>query len=110
MFNIALSVHQLDNDIKSKTVKDDMSLLASYGWWMSQAPIGLKFKPIVTGELTNDGKKKCHNTLEIDQMNDIGRNIQFLLNRFSEGDIAPMELVDLAHKIGVSGKNGKPIR
>ena len=38
MLNIALSVHQLDNDIKSKTVKDDVSLLASYGWWLSQAP------------------------------------------------------------------------
>ena len=109
MLNIALSVHQLDNDIKSKTVKDDMALLASYGWWMSQAPIGLKLKPIVTGELTNDGKKKHHNTLEIDETNDAGKKIQFLLNRFSEGDIAPMELVNLAHKMGVNGKNGKPI-
>lgn len=97
MLNIALSVHQLDNDIKSKTVKDDMALLTSYGWWMSQAPIGLKLKPIVTGELTNDGKKKHHNTLEIDETNDAGKKIQFLLNRFSEGDIAPMELVNLAH-------------
>lgn len=105
--NIALSVHQLDNDIKSKTVKDDMTLLASYGWWMSQAPIGLKLKPIVTGELTNDGKKKHHNTLEIDETNDTGKKIQFLLNRFFEGDIAPMELVNL--KMGVNGKNGKPI-
>ena len=96
MLNIALSVHQLDNDIKSKTVKDDMALLTSYGWWMSQAPIGLKLKPIVTGELTNDGKKH-HNTLEIDETNDAGKKIQFLLNRFSEGDIAPMELVNLAH-------------
>ncbi len=109
MLNIALSVHQLDNDIKSKTVKDDMALLASCGWWLSQAPLGLKLKPIVTGEYTNDGKKKHHNTLEIDETNDIGKNIQFLLNRFSEGDIAPMELVNLAHKMGVNGKNGKPI-
>ena len=56
MMNIALSVHQLDNNIKSKTVKDDMALLVSYGWWLSQAPLGLKLKPIVTGEYTNDGK------------------------------------------------------
>ena len=109
MLNIALSVHQLDNDIKSKTVKDDMALLAGYGWWMSQAPIGLKRKPIITGELTNDGKKKHHNTLEIDNTNNIGENIRFLLNRFSEGDIGPAELVKLAHKMGVNGKNGKPI-
>lgn len=109
MLNIALSVHQLDNDIKSKTVKDDMALLASYGWWLSQAPVGLKLKPVITGEFTNDGKKKHHNTLEIDETNDAGKKIQFLLNRFSEGDIAPMELVNLAHKMSVNGKNGKPI-
>ena len=109
MLNIALSVHQLDNDIKSKTIKDDMALLASYGWWMSGAPIGLKLKPILTGELTNDGKKKHRNTLEIDSTNNIGENIKFLLNRFSEGDIGPAELVRLAHKMGVNGKNGKPI-
>ena len=109
MLNIALSVHQLDNDIKSKTVKDDMSLLASYGWWMTQAPLGLKLKPVVTGEYTNDGKKKHHNTLEIDNTNDIGNKIQFLLNRFSEGDMAPMELVNLAHKMDVNGRTGKPI-
>lgn len=109
MLNIALSVHQLDNDIKSKTVKDDMSLLASYGWWMTQAPIGLKLKPIITGEYTNDGKKKHHNTLEIDSTNDIGKKIQFLLNRFSEGDIGPADLTKLAVNMGVNGKNGKPI-
>lgn len=86
-----------------------MALLASYGWWMLQAPIGLKLKPIVTGELTNDGKKKHYNTLEIDETNDAGKNIQFLLNRFSEDDIAPMELVNLAHKKGVNYKNCKPI-
>ena len=109
MLNIALSVHQLDNDIKSKTVKDDMSLLASYGWWMTQAPIGLKLKPIVTGELTNDGKKKHHNTLEIDNTDNIGEKIQFLLNRFSEGDIGPADLARLAGSMGIKGKNGKPI-
>lgn len=109
MLNMALSMHQLDNDIKSKTVKDDMSLLASYGWWMSQAPIGLKLKPIMTGEVTRDGKKVYHNTLEVDNTNDIGEKIRFLLNRYSEGDIGPVGLVELAHKMGVNGKNGKPI-
>ena len=109
MLNIALSVHQLDNDIKSKTVKDDMSLLASYGWWMSRAPIGLKLKPIVTGELTNDGKKKTHNTLEIDSANNIGEKIRFLLNRFSDGDIGAAELTRMAVEMGVNGQNGKPI-
>ena len=58
MLNIALSVHQIDNDIKSKTVKDDMSLLASYGWWLSQAPLGLKLKPIVTGGYTKRWQEK----------------------------------------------------
>lgn len=109
MLNIALSVHQLDNDIKSKTIKDDMSLLASFGWWMTKAPIGLKLKPIVTGEIDKDGKKKHHNTLEINDVDNIGENIRFLINRFSEGDIAPADLVRLAHKMGVKGVNGRPI-
>lgn len=73
MLNIALSVHQLDNDIKSKTVKGDMALLASYGWWLSQALLGLKLKPTAAGE-SNDGKKKHYNALEIDEANDIGKN------------------------------------
>ena len=109
MLNIALSVHQLDNDIKSKTIKDDMTLLATYGWWMTKAPIGLKLKPIITGEVDNDGKKKHHNTLEINNDNNIGEEIRFLINRFSEGDIAPADLVRLAHKRGVKGVNGDPI-
>ncbi len=109
MLHMALTFHQFDNDIKAMTVKDDMAFLASQGWWMSQAPIGLKMKPIFTGEYTKDGKKKYHNTLEIDNKNNVGENIRFLLNRFSEGDIIPADLVRLAHRVGVNGKNGKPI-
>lgn len=109
MLNIALSMHQLDNDIKSQTVKDNMTLLARKGWWMTQAPLGLKLKPIKTGETTNDGKKKYHNTLEVDEKDNIGKNVQYLLNRFSEGDINIAKLTRIAQKMGVKGKNGKPI-
>lgn len=109
MLNIALSMHQLDNDIKSQTVKDNMALLAKKGWWMSQAPLGLKLKPIKTSERTNDGKPKYHNTLEIDERNNIGENIRELINRFSDGDITIAKLLRLANKMDVKGKNGKPL-
>lgn len=109
MLNIALSMHQLDNDIKSQTVKDNMSLLAKKGWWMTQAPLGLKLKPIKTGEITNDGKRKYHNTLEIDERDNIGENIRFLLNRFSEGDLKISQLVNIARKMDVKRRNGKPL-
>lgn len=109
MLNIALSMHQLDNDIKSQTVKDNMSLLAKKGWWMTQAPLGLKLKHIKTGDRTNDGKVKYRNTLEIDERDNIGEKIQFLLNRFSEGDLNISQLVRIAHKMDVIAKNGKPI-
>lgn len=111
MLNIALSVHQYDNDVKSKTVKDTMSLLASQGWWMSFAPLGLKLKPIlIDGITTKDGKKKHHNTLEIDETNNIGEKIRFLLNRFSEGDINIADLLRLAQKMDVKTRNGELIK
>ena len=111
MLNIALSVHQYDNDVKAQTVKDNMSLLAKQGWWMSQAPLGLKLKHVlIDGITTKDGKKKYHNTLEIDNTDNIGENIRFLLNRFSEGDINIADLVRLAQKMGVKSKNGELIK
>ena len=111
MLNIALSVHQYDNDVKAQTVRDNMSLLAKQGWWMSQAPLGLKLKHIlIDGITTKDGKKKYHNTLEINETDNIGENIRFLLNRFSEGDINIADLARLAQKMGVKSKNGKLIQ
>lgn len=111
MLNIALSVHQYDNDVKAQTVKDNMTLLAKQGWWLSQAPLGLKLKHVLLdGVTTRDGKKKYHNTLEIDHTDNIGDNIRYLLNRFSEGDIIVADLVRLAQKMGIKSKNGKPIK
>lgn len=111
MLNIALSVHQYDNDVKAKTVKDNMTLLAKQGWWMSQAPLGLKLKHVLLeGVTTRDGKKKYHNTLEMNYEEDIGPHVQFLLNRFSEDDITVADLTRLARKMGVKSKNGKLIK
>ena len=111
MLNIALSVHQYDNDVKAQTVRDNMTLLAKQGWWMSHPPLGLKLKHIlIDGITTKDGKKKYHNTLEIDHTNNIGEDIRFLLNRFSEGDINIADLLRLAQKMGVKSRNGKLIK
>lgn len=111
MLNISLSIHQYDNDVKSQTVKDNMRLLTRQGWWMSQAPLGLKLKHVLhEGVTTPDGKKKYHNTLEIDNTDNIGENIRFLLKRFSEGDITIAASLKMAHKLGIKMKNGEPIK
>ena len=52
MLNIALSVHQYDNDVKAQTVRDNMTLLAKQGWWMSHPPLGLKLKHILIDGIT----------------------------------------------------------
>ena len=111
LLGISLDLHQFDNDNKSQTVRDNMTLLAKQGWWMSQAPLGLKLKHIlIDGVTTKDGKKKYHNTLEIDDTDNIGENIRFLLNRFSEGDINVANLVRIAQRMGVKSKNGQLIK
>lgn len=111
MLNISLSIHQYDNDVKSQTVKDNMRLLTKQGWWMSQAPLGLKLKHVLhEGVTTPDGKKKYHNTLEIDDTDNIGENIRFLLKRFSEGDITIATSLKMAHKLGIKMKSGEPIK
>ena len=111
LLNLAIAIHQYDNDIKSQTVKDNMRLLAKQGWWMSQAPLGLRLKHVlVDGITTKDGKKKYHNTLEIDTRDDIGNKITLLLNRFSEGGINVAGLLQIAHKLNVKTRNGELIK
>ena len=114
MLNIALSVHQLDNDIKSKTVKDDMALLASYGWWMSQAPIGLKLKSIVTGEYTNDGKptkiKDFDGLIDIDTYN---KNQRILSGKRaplvpSNSELYPLRKLLICSKCGTLIRSSAP--
>lgn len=40
MKNIALSLHQYDNDLKSKVTRDNMELVAQEGWWQGKIPTG----------------------------------------------------------------------
>ncbi len=109
MLNIALAIHQFDNDVKGQTVKDNMSALAHDGWWMTQAPLGLKLKKCLTGERDKNGKQRYHNTLVPDDSDDLASKIQQLLVRFSEGDMSQTDLVNLADKLGVKSKNGKKL-
>lgn len=111
MLTLSLAFHQLDNDNRAAIVKDNMILLARQGWWMSQAPLGLKRKPVVIDGVVNKyGKKASHNTLEIDDADNIGENIRYILNRFSAGDITVAGLLRIAQKLGIKTKNGKLIK
>jgi site-specific DNA recombinase len=110
LLNISLSIYQFDNDTKAQTVRDNMRLHAEQGWWMSQPPLGLRLKHVlIEGTITVEGKRKYHNTLEIDDTDNTAEIIQFLLNRFSEGDIGEANLLRIAHKMGLKSKKGQLI-
>ena len=102
---VQMALGQRDNKSKARTVKENMSSLAKQGWWLSQAPIGLKLKRVYVGDITENGRR-YHNTLEKDYKNDIGDKIAFLIRRFSEGDIGEADLVKLAQKMEILSING----
>ena len=105
MMYINLALWQRENKNKGRIVKDNMGFLSKEGWWMSQAPIGLKLKRVYVGD-TSRGRR-YHNTLEKDYTNEIGDKIAFLIRRFSEGDIGEADLVRLSEKLEITNKNGK---
>lgn len=106
MRNLALSIHQFDNDVKSKTIKDNMRFVANEGWWQCKIPYGYKRSRVLIGEYTNDGKRKERLTLTPDTGNGLSEKIKMLLERFSIGDIKQLELADYAESIGLKSANG----
>ena len=105
MMYINLALWQRENKNKGRIVKDNMGFPSKEGWWMSQAPVGLKLKRVYVGD-TSRGRR-YHNTLEKDYTNDIDDIIAFLIRRFSEGDIGEADLARLSQKLEITNKNGK---
>ncbi|MGY4893202.1 MAG: recombinase family protein [Candidatus Saccharimonadota bacterium] len=106
MKNITLSIHQYDNDIKSRTVKDNMRMVSLEGWWVGSIPTGYVKVKVPIGEKSNDGKVKTRLTLAPDTTNDMGNKIRLILERFSKGDLAQSELAQFAFELGVTGRSG----
>ncbi len=108
MLNMSLAMHQFDNDIKGEQTHDNMTKhFTDGGWWQGgRTPLGFKIKRIPVEGRQRDGHQKSHAILVPDNTNGAADKIAFLLNRFSEGDLKPSELLELAHKMDVRGYKG----
>lgn len=106
MRNVSLAMYQYDNDTKSKTVKDNMKLVALEGWWQGSIPYGFLREKIPIGEKNRDGKVKTRLTLLPDNTNDTASKIRQVLERFSKGDITQSELSQYAESIGLKSSTG----
>lgn len=106
MLALSLAMHQLDNDVKSATVKDNMHTTAMNGWWQSVPPVGMKTGRLEINEIGRDGKRKRHSILVPDEENDMASKVAKVLIRFSQGDMSVAELARYAGKIGVRTRKG----
>ena len=106
MRNIALTMHQFDNDVKSQTTTDNMRLVAREGWWQGNIPYGYVRNRVAIGEKNRDGKRKERLTLAPDTRNDLSEKLRSMLERFSKGDINQAELAQYAESIGLESATG----
>ena len=99
---------EIDNKQKSISTRSSMrSLFTEEGWWMGgRTPLGFKVKRVPVEGKQCDGHQKSHAILVPDNANGVADKITFLLNRFSEGDLKPSDLLELAQKMDIRGYKG----
>lgn len=88
---------ELDNDVKSERVVDNMRRHANDGYRMAKAPYGL----INTRDLLGRSI--------LAPMPVIADKIATLLNEFATDTVTIKELIQHAHEIGLNRQNGKPM-
>ena len=86
---------QLDNEIKGSTVTDNMRSLAMQGYWQHGPVLGYEKHTI----LNEVGKPRP--TIKPDTTAPL---IVKMLERFSEADVTPMQILRYAHELGVKTK------
>ena len=108
---IGVMTGEIDNRHKSITTKRNMSEhFNKGGWWMGgRTPLGFKIKRIPVEGKQHDGHQKSPAILVPDDTNGVADKISTLLNRFSEGDLKPSDLLELAHKMYIRGYKGEPL-
>lgn len=106
MKNIALSMHQYDNDVKAQTTRDNMHLVALEGWWQGKIPYGYVGEKVPIGTRGRDGKQKSRLTLMPNTHKELSEKVRMFLERFSKGDITQAELADYAESIGLESPSG----
>lgn len=93
---------QLDNEVKSSVVKDNMSRLAQQGWWMTGPKLGYDIEKVCIGDY--NGKKKYRNKLSPSTAAPL---LKTVLERYSSGDITKSELTRFAKDVGLRSVTGK---
>ena len=106
MLTLTVAMHQLDNDVKSATVHDNMHTTTMNGWWQSTPPVGMKTGRLEVGEVGRDGKRKRHPILVPDEEGDMAAKVAKVLIRFSKGDMTVAELARYAAKLGIRTRKG----
>lgn len=88
---------EVDNDMKSERVKDNMTRHGSAGYRMGKAPYGL----INTRDLLGNSIVAANPV--------VGEKIAYILDEFSKGIYTIKELIVLARQCGLTLPNGKPV-
>lgn len=92
---------QLDNEIKSSQVLENMKSLAMQGYWQHKPILGYE-KHSIPNELG-----KMRPTMKPSAM---GEEITRLLSRFSKGDLTKSQITQFANDIGLKTSTGKDLK
>ena len=87
---------EMDNDVKSERVIDNMKRQAADGYRMAKAPYGLKNVRDLLGKST------------VEPVKGIGDQISYILTEFSKGTYTIKELLALTNSLNLVRPNGKP--
>ncbi len=88
---------EIDNDVKSERVIDNMKKHGAYGYRMSKAPYGLTNKRDILGHSI------------ITPAPDLADKIAHVLTEFSKGYLSIKELLSIANDIGLMRPNGHAV-
>jgi site-specific DNA recombinase len=92
---------QLDNEIKSSQVTENMISLAMQGYWQHKPILGYKQKAIP------NGAGKMRPTMEPGEQSSL---VKIVLERFSKGDLTRAKITLYAKDIGLRGTSGAVLR
>lgn len=107
MLGVSILNGQLDNQVKSKYVTDNMRAVIRQGYWISNPPLGFVIERVPLEGSLVQGRRKCRCVLAPDTKDNLASNIASLFNRFAEGDINEAELLRMAHKLNIRTKKGE---
>ena len=111
---------QLENRIKAVKVKASMRERAEQGYWITQPPLGFKIKIVMPdGSLADSvGRKERvkypkvlvpDNTVSAGSTMSIAQKVAKVLIKFAETDITETEAHEMAVKLGLKAKDGRPL-